>query len=84
MNADRSVCTCGLGANSFTTSYCAMHAAATDAPEVEVIARALAEWSGGMPWEQRAPSNREHWLRLARVGFAAMKDAHAEWRVVAS
>lgn len=81
---DQIMCTCGLGANSFTTSYCAAHAQ-PDAPEVEVIAKALAEWSSPQyPWEDRHPKNREHWLKLARVGYAAMNDAHARWRVHAA
>jgi hypothetical protein len=38
---------------------------ATETAEFEPIARAMAEWSNPMPWEARAPKNREHWLRVA-------------------
>lgn len=49
-----------------------------DAPEVEVIARALAAWSSPQyEWEQRHPNNRDHWLRLARKGYEAILAEHA-------
>lgn len=54
-----------------TCSYCGQ-----DPPEVEVIAKALAEWSSEMPWEQRHPKHQEHWRRMARKGYEAIAAEH--------
>jgi hypothetical protein len=35
--------------------------------QFEPIARAMAEWSSDMPWEERHPKNRWHWLLVAEA-----------------
>lgn len=66
-------CLCGRGGIFKVGVLCPVH----DDPEIEVIAKALAEWSSEMPWERRHPKHREHWLRMARKGYEAIANEHA-------
>jgi hypothetical protein len=42
-------------------------AAREDAPDIEPVARAMAEWSSPWRWDTRHPKNRDYWRRIAEA-----------------
>lgn len=46
-------------------------------PNIEPVAKAMAEWSSDIRWDDRHPNNQAHWRRVALAVMTSSKDEAA-------